>query len=43
MNIKGFGCGNGLTDPINQYPEYAPYLYNYTAQVLGTPLITLKQ
>ena len=27
LNLKAIGIGNGLTDPYEQYPEYAKFSY----------------
>lgn len=28
INLKFLGVGNGLTDPVSQYPEYVNYALN---------------
>jgi len=29
INLRGLAIGNGLVDPLLQYPEYAPYAYDH--------------
>jgi cathepsin A (carboxypeptidase C) len=41
INLQGLGVGNGLTVPLAQYPKYAQLAYNYTAEKLGKPVISL--
>lgn len=40
INLQGVGIGNGLIQPLEQYKWYAPFAWNYTASVLGKPVIS---
>ena len=42
LNLVGLGVGNGLTDPIVQYPKYAQMGYNWSIAVQGHPVLDLE-
>jgi len=42
INLAGVGVGNGMTDPVNQFPEYPDFAWNFnnTRKVPTPPVIT---
>ena len=40
INLKGMSIGNGLTNPEIQYAYFPEYIYNFTMEKLGKPVVS---